>query len=248
VSTILLVVIILFVAFVAYSAVQVAKTAPRVGTSSYALESNDTVGITTSFTLSNPSYLPIQQFGLEFRVLNGTGTPLISSAVGPTTIAGGSSTVLPVALYVPFSSGGASLLTENQYLEWDVWGNATYGYLFSISIGVETQKAWGAPFDNLSVTVGPPGMVNGSEAIPVTVTFSNDANFADAGDLNFQVVPTSGPDCAHGTFLMNVPGGSPYSNTQDVPIMSGCNPAGGHVDAEFVGGGASVSLPPEPIP
>lgn len=247
-STILLILLVVFVLFVAYSAVQIARTAPREGPASYALEANDTVGITTSFMLTNPSLLPIQNFGLEFRVLNGTGVPLIHSAVRPTSIAARSSVALPVALYIPFSLGGASLLTQNQYLQWDVWGNATYGYLFTVSLEVETQKAWGAPFDNVSIAVGAPGIVNGSEAIPVTLAFSNDANFADAGNLDFQVVPTAGPNCAEGSFVLNVPSGNPYANTEDVPIRTGCDPAGGHVAAEFVGPGFSVSLPSEPIP
>ncbi|MGI0130854.1 MAG: hypothetical protein ACREEC_12025 [Thermoplasmata archaeon] len=247
-SLLVLVAVILYVGFVAFSAVQVAKTAPRVGASSVALEENDTVGIATSFTLSNPSLLPIQQFGLEFRVLNGTGFPLVASSIATTTIPGGASVVLPVALFIPVSTGGASLLTENQYLDWNVWGNASYGYLFSVSIGVQTQKAWGAPFDNVSVVIGAPGHGNGSASIPVTLAFANDASFADAGDLNFQVVPASGPVCADGSFLLNVPAGSPYSQTEAVPLASGCNPAGGHVDAEFVGNGFSISMPPEPIP
>lgn len=248
VSTLALVVLVVFVLFVAYSAVQVAKTAPRVGPSTVALEANDTVGITTTFGLSNPSLLPIQKFALEFRILNGTGDPLVDSAVGTASIAGGTSVVLPVALYIPVTAGGASLLTQDQYLHWDVWGNATYGYLFTLSIGDQTQRAWGAPFANLSVAIGAPGIVNGTQEIPVTLSFANDASFTDAGGLDFQVVPTSGPDCAQGSFVLNVPGGSPYSTRQYVPIVPGCNPAGGHVAAQFVGSGFDVSLPPEPIP
>jgi hypothetical protein len=247
-STILLIVLIVFVVFVAYSAVQIVQSAPRLGPESYALESNDTVGISASFTITNPSLLAIQQFGLEFRVLNGTGVPLLHSAVGPKTIDGGSSAVLPVALYIPFSAGGASLLTQDQYLEWEVWGNATYGYLFTVSLEEQEQKAWGAPFDNVAVAIGMPGIVNGSEAIPVTLAFSDDASFADTGTLDYQVVSSAGPNCATGSFVLNVPPGAPYSHTQDVPIISGCNPTGGEVDAQFVGPGFSVSLPPEPIP
>ena len=61
-SVIVLVLVLLFVGFVAYSAVQVVKSAPRVGPVSMAMEANGTVGIDTSFTISNPSYFTIQKF------------------------------------------------------------------------------------------------------------------------------------------------------------------------------------------
>jgi hypothetical protein len=247
-SLIALVLIFLYVGIVAYSAIQVVKAAPRVGATSYAFESNATVGITTSFSLSNPTYLEIQQFSLHFQIQNGTGTELIASTAGPTDIAPSASVVLPIALYLPLTAAGASLLTENQYLQWDVWGNATYGYLFTASIDVETQKSWGAPFANLTLTVGAPGMTNGSTAIPVTLAFSNDASFADTGSLDFQVVPASGPNCAQGSFVLNVSPNSPYDATRNVPIAAGCDPHGGHVSAQFVGSGFTVPLPSEAIP
>ena len=247
-STLALVLIIVFVGVVAYSAVQVAKTQPRVGASTVGFESNDTVGISTSLSLSNPTFFTIQQMGLQFRILNGTGLLLVASTAGPVNIAAGANETLPVALYVPITAAGASLLTQNQYLQWYVWGNASYAYLFSVSVGIATQRSWGAPFANLRVIIGTPSMVNGSFAVPVTLTFTNDASFTDAGALDFQVVPTSGPNCAQGAFVLNVPSDTPYSDTQNIALASGCNPAGGHVAAQFVGSGFSLSLPPEPIP
>lgn len=244
----MLLLVILYVGIVAYSAVQVVKTAPRVGGDTVQLESNDTVGILTSFTLTNPSLFPIQQFGLHFRILNGSSLPLFSSTVSSGNIAAEGSTVIPVDLYVPLTTAGTSLLTENQYLQWDVWGNASYGYLFPVSIGVETERSWGAPFDNLTAALGAPGAVNGSDTIPVTVTFSNDATFSDDGTLDFQVVPQTGSNCAQGSFVMDVPAGGTYSSTERVPISSDCDLLGGHLSAEFVGSGYTVPFPPEAIP
>ncbi len=86
------------------------------------------------------------------------------------------------------------------------------------------------------------------EEVPVTLSFSNDASFADAGSLNFQVVPTTGPVCSQGAFGLNVAPGASYNVTQAVALASGCDPAGGHVSAEFVGTGYTVPFPPEPIP
>jgi hypothetical protein len=248
VSVILLVVLVLYVAFVAYSATQVARDRPSVGPATTTLEANNTVGLTTSFTLNNPTMLPIQSFGLAFRVLNASGFALVDSSVGPATISPGATDTFPVAIYVPVAGGGASLLTQNQYLQWNVWGNATYGYLFSVSLAVQTEKSWGAPFDNLSISVGAPKMVNGSTSVPVSISFTDSASFSDDGTINYQVVPTSGPDCGSGAFAISVPPGGSYSQTQNVAVASGCNPAGGTVTSQYVGSGVDVSLPTEPIP
>jgi len=247
-SAIALVLIIVFVAFVAYSAYQVAQSRPHVGTATTTLEPNDTVGLQTTLSLSDPSYLPIQQFSLSFRISNVSGGLLVASSVGPATVAAGTSTVLPVDIYFPVSAQQDSLLIHNQYLDWDVWGNATYGYLFSLSLGVQTQKTWGAPFNNLSITVGTPAMVGGVWTVPVTLSFTDSASFADIGSVNFQVLPPSGPSCASGSFTFNVPSGQPYDDTQNVGITAGCNPAGGTVDSQYIGSGIDVALPPESIP
>ncbi len=247
-STIALVVLIVFVGFVAYSATQIVKAHPQVGSATVGFESNDTVGIVTSFSLNNPTYFAIQHFALHFLVLNDTDVRLVDSTAGPATIGPGRTASLPVELFVPVDAGGASLLTENQNLEWNLWGNASYAYLFTVSVGVESERAWGAPFDNLSIAVGHPMEANGQTEVPVTIGFVDDASFADAGTLEFQVVPPTGADCAQGSFALDVPAGSPYDETENVGVPAGCDPAGGHVSAEFVDGGTTVPLPSEAIP
>jgi len=248
ISTILLVFVIVFVAIVAYSGVQIVKAKPSVGTSTTELEPNDTVAVTTSFSLTNPTYFAIHDFALHFLIVNASGTPLLDTTAGPDSVPAGGSTVLPIDLYLPVTASATSLLTENQYLDWYVWGNASYAYLFTVSVGVATERSWGAPFDNLTADVGAPFMANGALVVPVTISFTDDANFADVGNLDFQVVPPAGADCAQGGFVLNVPAGQPYDQTQDVGIAPGCDPAGGHVASEFVVNGATIPLPPEPIP
>jgi len=247
-STIVLVLLVVFVAFVAYSAIQIVHAQPHLGTSNSTVEPNDTVDIATAFTLTNPTYFSIQQFALHFLIVNATNVVILDSRSNAIAIPAGGQADVPINLYVPLSAAGESLLTEDQYLDWNVWGNASYAYLFTVSIGEQTERAWGAPFDDLRVAVGAPVLVNGAEEVPVTVSFSNDATFALAGALNFQVVPPSGPDCAQGTFGLNVPSQTAYNQTQDVGIAAGCDPAGGEIDSEYVGNGFSVPLPPEPIP
>ncbi|MGB6442590.1 MAG: hypothetical protein WBF81_04760, partial [Thermoplasmata archaeon] len=185
-SVVALVLVLVYVGIVAYSAVQIVRSAPRVGPVTTAFESNGTIGITTAFLLSNPGFFSIQQFALHFRILNGSGDLVVASTVGPKPIAASSQQSLPVALFLPLAGQGASLLTQNQYLDWEVWGNASYGYLFTVSVNVSTERSWGAPFANLSVSVGAPMMVGGMEMVPVTLSFSNDATFADTGDLNVE--------------------------------------------------------------
>jgi hypothetical protein len=247
-SVIVLVVIIVFVAFVVYSAVQVAKSRPQVGNSTSQLESNNTVGITASLSISDPSYLPIQNFEIQVEIRNGSGLSLVDTTIGPTTIAAGGTANVPLDLYIPITAEGESLLTQNQNLAWNIWGNASYGYLFSISLGAETNRSWGAPFADLHVTVGTPSGSGGTYSVPITLSFTDDASFADTGTLSFQVVPASGPSCGSGAFSLDVPANSPYNSTQSVGLTSGCDPAGGEVTSQFVGDGIDVTLPPEAIP
>ncbi len=246
-SAILFVVILVFVGVVAYSAVQIVHAQPRLGNTTPTVEPNDTVGIATSFSVANPTYFTIQHLALHFLVLNASNVELVDSTSGPVSIPAGGVADLPIELYVPLTAAGTSLLTENQYLAWNVWGNASYADLFSVSVGEATQRAWGAPFDDLRITTGTPVSVDGVEEVPVTVSFANDADFAVAGAVDFQVVPPSGPNCAQGTFALNVPPGTSFNDTQNVGIAPGCVASGSQVDAQYVGNGVTVPLPPEAI-
>ena len=248
-GTIAIVLLILFVGVVAYSAVQVVRSSPQIASPTVALEPNGTVGLTTSFGLTNAGYFPIQELALRFLVLNDSGGSLVAAADPPISIASGASAVVPVAIYLPLnSSAGASLLTEDQYLHWDVWGNATYGYLFAISIAISTDRSWGAPFDDLVIGVGAPVDQAGQLSAPVTIAFVNDATLADDGSLAFQVEPASGPACGTGSVAIDVPAGDAYNATESVPIAMGCDPSGGHVISQYLEDGTAIPLPPEAIP
>ncbi len=247
-AVIVLVLTIVFVGFVAYSAVQIVRSHPQVGSSSSALEPNGSVAYSTSFTLTNPTYLEIQSFQLVVRIANASGGVLVDDATPVTTVPAGGTSSVPFTFFLPLTAGTSSLLTVDQYLDWNVWGNATYGYLFPVSIGVNTERSWGAPFANLSLTLGTPVTMGGSLEVPVELSFVDDASFADAGTVNFEVVASDGTTCSTGQFALDVPGGQSYSTTQDVPIATGCDPAGGHVDAQYLEGGTSIPLPTESIP
>jgi len=248
IGTIITVLVIVFVGVVAFSAVQVVRDHPQVGQSTSALEPNGTVGLATSLALSNPGYVPIQSFQLQFRITNATGGLLAADSTPVTTIGAQAAATVPIELYVPVSASDESLLTTDQNLTWHVWGNATVGYLFPVSLGISANKSWGAPFSDLAFSVGTPVMVGGTLEVPVQLSFDNDASFADAGDLEFQVVSSGGATCSTGSFDLNVAAGAAYSNTQNVPVATGCDPAGGQVDAEYLEGGTTIPLPPQAIP
>lgn len=245
---IVFVLVIVFVAIVAVSAIQIVQSHPQVGTSSTAFEPNGTVAYLTSIHLSNPTFLAIQSFALHFRITNASGGLLIDDSTPATTVSGQSSAVIPVDVYLPLTAGDESLLTVNQYLEWHIWGNATYGYLFPVSLGVETNRSWGAPFANLTASVGTPTMVGGTLVAPVTLSFSNDAQYDDEGTIEFEVVSNAGATCATGSFDLNVPSDSSYNSTQNVPVTSGCDPAGGSFESQYLEGGSSIPLPSQRIP
>jgi hypothetical protein len=247
-AVVVLVLTIVFVGFVAYSAVQIIRDRPQVGNSSSAIQSNGSVAYSTSFTLNNPTYFAIQSFQLEVRIANASGDLLVDDATPATTVSAGGTSYVPFTFYLPLNSGTTSLLTVDQQLHWDVWGNATYGYLFPVSIGVSTERSWGAPFANLSVTVGTPFMEGGTLEVPVQLSFENDADFADVGTVNFEVVSSGGATCSTGSFAIDVPSGQQYAMTQNFAVAGGCNPSGGHVNAQYLENGDSIPLPSEPIP
>ena len=249
-SLIAFILILLFVATAAYSAVEVVRSSPSAGNFVAALAPNDTVVLTGHLNFSNPGLYPISAFTVHVRVLNASGLYLGEGTVGPVTLPSGSDQGVAIQFDLPVSNTGpgASLLTTDQYLNVSVWGNATYAYLFPISIAVETNKSWGAPFANLAVSVGAPSVGNGSATVPVTVQFQNHAKFIEDGTLEFSVISPNSQICGTGSYEVSVFPGGQFDETTDIGLSGGCSPAGGHLVSEYVGNGATIPLPEEPIP
>jgi len=250
VSALVLVALVVFAGTVAYSAVEVARSSPQSRGLSASIATNGTIEISGSFTLSNPGLYPIQGFKLTARIANDVGVFLGQLGVGPTAIAPSSTGTFPIALYLPIATSGAvaSLLTEDQYLRVNAWGNATYAYLFPLSVALSENRSWGAPFEALQASVGAPTGGGGSITVPVTVTFSNHAGFPDEGVLTYTIESSGGVDCGGGSFTIDVPPGALYDQTQDVSLNSGCSPAGGQLVSSYSTGGTPFPLPTEPIP
>jgi hypothetical protein len=249
-SVVVLVAALVFLGTAAYSAVRLIQASHQSEGYSAAFASNGTVAVTGSVSLSNPGYYPLTGFELNLRLLNSSGVYLGVLRAGPVDVAPGGSTSFPFSLYLPITSGSAaeSLLVADQYLSVGVWGNATYAYLFPVSVHFSQSKSWGAPFALLRVTAGVRTTVNGSMAEPVTISFSNDASFADVGSLGIELYQANGLACGGTTFAMNVAAGTSYEQTQDLALASGCSVAGGYVIPTFSGPSGTVVLPREALP
>jgi hypothetical protein len=244
------VLLIIYAGTVAYSAVEVAHSSVQSRSLSASFAPNGTVEVGGSFTLSNPGLYPVDGVTLTARIANGAGVLLGKLAVGPNDIAPSSTGVFPFDLYLPVSASGpaTSLLTEDQYLGVNAWGNATYAYLFPISVSLTETRSWGAPFEGFQATVGTPSGGGGTVTIPITVTFSNHAGSPDTGTIAFVIESPGFVECGGGSFVINVPSGGFYDQTQNVALSPGCNPSGGQVLSTYLSSGGSTPLPPEAIP
>lgn len=245
------VLLLVYAGTVAYSAFEVARSSPQSRGFSESIATNGTIEIAGAFTITNSGIYPIQSLELTARVANDTGFFLGKLGVGPTDLAAGDTGVYPVALYIPISTTGpvSSLLTTDQYLELNAWGNATYAYLFPISLSLNETRSWGAPFEAFRVSVGAPMMGGGGTVtVPVTISFSNHAAVPDEGTLAFVVESSNSDDCGSGSFSLDVPSGALFDQTDDTTLAAGCSPLGGQVLATYTNGGAPIALPPEAIP
>lgn len=246
----MVVLLLVYASTVAYSAVEVAQSSPQSHSLEPSFAANGTIEVTGSFSVSNPGLYPIQGFALSARVANETGALLGTTGVGPSNIAPSSTVEFPIALFVPVSAHGpaASLLTKDQVLEVNAWGNATFAYLFPLSLSLSENRSWGAPFEGLVVGVGTPTVQGGTIVVPVTVQFSNHASSADNGTLRFLLESSHSVVCGTGAFDLDVLSGAPYEDTQNVAVSSGCSLAGGEVLSTYATASGSVPLPSEAIP
>src|SRR5580658_4408082 len=232
-SALVLVLLILFTLSVVYSTSELSQSPPQVGSFSVGFGSNGTLILAGSLTIGNPGFYPIQGLSLVARVTNASGDYLGSFGFGPEAVASQATDEFPLDLYVPVSTTGpgASLLVRSQYLEIGIWGNATFGFIFPAGVTISNSQRWGAPFSDLSISVGN-ASVNGT--IPVTISFQNEASLAEAGTLRAAVVATNGITCGSASWTIDVSMGQQFDQTQAVALSPGCSPAGGTLVTEFI--------------
>lgn len=249
-STVVLVLILVFLGTVAYSAVALLRQTPQAGGFSAGLVANGTLAVTGTVGVSNGGLYPVSGFALSVRVLNSSGAYIGAVTSVRVDLPPGGTTSVPIALYLPIGASGPaeSLLVTNQVLSVGVWGNATFAYLFPVSMNLEENRSWGAPFANLLVRAGTPGTANGSYTVPVTVSFTDDAAVPDVGNLTIVVKDSVGSVCGGASYSLNVNPGTAYAQTQTLSLTSGCSPVGGTALLTFSGPSGTFVLPPEAIP
>ena len=249
-GAIVLVILLIYVGTVAYSAYEIASSSAESHSLSAQFVSNGTLQVSGSFSLTNPGLYPIQSLELTARILNAGGIDLGTLHVGPSTVAAQGSGDFPIALSIPITEAGpaASLLTVDQVLLVKAWGNATYAYLFPLSIALNQSRSWGAPFEGLRASLGTPTTMGGQVTLPVTVFFADHASVDDIGTLTYTVRSSTATDCGGSQFSIAAAPGALYDQTQDVTLSSGCSPAGGQILSTYSTGGSSIPLPPEVIP
>ena len=250
VALVVLVVLALYLSTVAYSAFELVQSSPRSGSYSAGFASNASIAVQGDFTLTNPGFYPVAGLTLELRLENSTGAFLGVVRSGSVTIAPRATASFPISVYVPVSptSAAASLLVTDQYLTVGVWGNATYAYLFPVSIHFDQNRSWGAPFSNFRASVGAPVGGGGALTVPITITYTNHAVLTEYGSLSLALIASNDTSCGSTSFSLNVPPGGFFDQTENATLAPGCSVSGGTAVATYVAGGATIPLPPEPIP
>ncbi|MCI4354321.1 MAG: hypothetical protein L3K06_03040, partial [Thermoplasmata archaeon] len=231
IGTAVLVILIIFLATAAYSAAQLRPDVGQGGgSSSITLESNGTVMIHYAINLSNPGYYPISPLSISFELRNASLGVLAVGGSGAITIPAGSTTTIPVAIWIPLSGSAAALATHDAVLPTHVWLNATYASIFVVHLGGNLNTSWGAPFYNFSAAPGTPTVQsNGTVLVPVMVSFENHADFSDAGTIAFTVVSASGGTCAASSFPINVAPHGQFNQALSFYASPACNPSGGRI-------------------
>lgn len=248
-STVIVVLLLLYVGTAIYSAARVVESGSPSGSYSAEFAPNNTVEVLGSLAFSNPGLYPIQGFQVALQVLNSTGVFLGESRDGPADLPAGGSASFPIVIYVPVAanSPAGSLLVSDQPITVAAWGNATYAYLFPISVHFTENETWGAPFAELRLSAGSVSNSSGSTVVPVTVSFANHATVSDDGTVAVTVEDANGIACGGATYPVAVSPGVSYSQTETITLTEGCPLAGGSVDATYSTGGVTVVLPPEAI-
>lgn len=207
---------------------------------------------TTQVNLTNPTYFAITDLDLVAHLSLPNGELVPIQTPGPTTINGDTTGTMAIIAQLPFSTESevSTLLTHDEVLPGEIWLNLTYATLFSMSAEVHDNLSWGAPFEDLQVSVGNPVILpNGTAQATVTATFNDHAKIADIGALDFAVESSVGQVCSHGSFDLDVPAGSSYDEGTPVDLAAGCSPTpNGSFIAAFVGDGYDIPLPTETIP
>lgn len=257
-GTVTLVAVLAYVGLTVASAAQVRVSA--VGGSPSVVVANNVVTVSTGFVVRNPGPLTVSGVALTSVVRTAGGWLLAVAESPPTTIPASATVTVPVVAPISLdallasSSGGLAqvlaLLTHSESLPTNTSANATFGGILALHVSDSSSIDWGAPFDGFNATAGSPSLqVNGTLLVPVTVTFTDRAPFADQGTITARIQTATGASPCPGASLdLGVPSGASFNRTVDLYASPSCDPRGGLLLLSYTGSGLTVSLPSEAIP
>jgi hypothetical protein len=249
-GTVLAAVLVAFVITAGYCATELAPGAPPFGGGR--LVATNTVELATNVSVSNPGVYPIGGLVVQAQVrYGGANGSLIGTGLSPSTsVSADSSAILPVTLGVMFGPEMPSvLLTHDARLAAWFWANGTYALVFDVHLTLQGNLTWGAPFFGLAIGVGSPRPASeGSLAYPVSVSFTDEAQFPLVGQLQYTLHEASGTACGNGSIAIGVAAGGSYANGSTSYLASGCSLDGGSVSARFTSSAWLLALPSEALP
>jgi hypothetical protein len=233
-----------------YSAVSLAPHGS--GSAQFSILPDGTVVILATVNLTNPGFFPFTGLSVasSLSLPNSTSPWLTASSPRINLPAGGANrALLRFSVGITALSGESYLLTRDVTLAETDYLNGTYATFVGFALVANESVNWGAPFRGFEASLGTPqAEPNGTIGIPITISYTDDADYALDGNLEATLESSSGVACARGTLPIASQPHSPTAETQTFYLPQGCSPAGGSLDSTFVAPGYSVPLPPEPVP
>jgi hypothetical protein len=254
-----LVFLVLFLATVAYSAVELGEgVAKQSGSIQHSLSASivgTDVLVNVTFPIPNQGYYNIRDLTLVAIFTNQTiqSSPLAVTTGGPANIPGhGKGNVSLLTAFDMANPAGPFLLLNDAEIQGELFLNATYAAIVPVNLVVGFNYSWGAPFANLSYTIGTPvPESNDTVAIPVTINFVNHTpGLVLSGDVNVVVTQPNGTVCTRQTFPVQTHDG-PVSLMETFYSPDDCSISGDTITSVFTSPGPppfSINLPSETIP
>ena len=256
----LTILIVTLVVFTIYSGIQFARGLQQANLDKNTPFTAKFVGsdvlVNTSVSIPNRGYLTATGLTTVLIAYSEEGQQVGEGAASVPSLAAGSTTPVQLGFALNLStnnSGALGLLTTAQHLLVRGWVNATYGSLFPVSVAFNRTYDWGAPFQQLNMSVGPPyhGPANAPISLPpvsVRLAFTNQAPITVAGSIYAVLYASSQATCGWSNFTFSVPQGQPFDQTVAGVLVAGCSLTGGSIAAVFMGEGFALPLPRIPIP
>ncbi len=254
-----LVFLVLFLATVAFSAVElgegIAKQSGSLHHSVAAAIVGTDIVVNVTFPVPNQGYYNVQGLTLAAIFSNQTiqSGPLAVTTGGPTNIPGhGHGNLSLLTSFDMANPAGPFLLLHDAEIQGVLWLNASYAVIVPVNLEVAFNYHWGAPFANLSYTIGTPvPQKNETVAIPVTIHFENHTpGLALAGNLAVVVTNPNGTLCTRQTFPVETHEG-PVTLKETFYAGESCSISGDTIASVFTSPGPppiDISLPTETIP